>query len=518
MSAVIRVPFSGRTRGHAGGSPAGRNHHRTLAGRLSGRSLATCLAALAAVASGQQYDHLTIVPDSLATALAPVCARVESRGLADTTVTVADVLASSSGRDDQEKVRNFIKRAYADWGVTDVLLAGDNEQIPCRLCYVEINGQYHDWIPTEIYYSALDGDWDGDGDGRFGEPEDSVDLIPDVLLGRLPLVTPAEMQAFAARYLAYTGDSTRPYLENVLYAGFDISDQYREEDICEVLDSLFRPPAMRAFKVYDSHSGNHKDSVRQLLDRGMHVWLQYDHCTYNILGSGWLRHNWYLPATELNNMANAPDYSIGICAGCLPSAFDSSYCVAEVLLAAPNGGCVAFFGSTRLTWGTDPDPLRTGSHYYCEKVLEGLWAGPGPGSFAGLVAGQASAAPLVPSNVVWRWCHYEFMLSGEPSMPVWVPANVGTGEAPESRAGRETGGATIVRGVLFVGAGPGPDPEPPGRPGSWHAPSLFDAAGRAVMGLRPGANDLRQLAPGVYYVVTGSNSANVRKVVKAGKD
>ncbi len=171
-------------------------------------ALGAAVALLVGLASGQPYDHLTIAPDSLLAALALVCAQVESRGFSDTTVSATDVLASSAGRDDQEKFRNFIKRAYSEWGTTHVLLAGDNEQIPCRLCWVEINTEYRDWIPTELYYSALDGDWDKDADGRFGEPEDSVDLIPDVLLGRLPLATPAELQAFADRYLIYTGDST----------------------------------------------------------------------------------------------------------------------------------------------------------------------------------------------------------------------------------------------------------------------------------------------------------------------
>jgi len=458
------------------------------------------LLALFALPAAAQYDHLTIVPDSLASALAPVCARVESRGLSDTTVSVSDVLASSTGRDDQERIRNFIKRAYSEWGTTYVLLAGDNEQIPCRRCWVELTPQYKDSIPTELYYSALDGDWDGDGDGQFGEAEDSVDLIPDVLLGRLPLATPAEMEAFADRFIAYTGDSTKPYLENALFAGFDINAQYREEDNCELLDSLLRPPSVRSFKVYDSHSGNHEDSVKHLLNRGMNIWLQYDHCAYNTMGCGWLNHNWFLLWGELDDMTNAPDYTINVAAGCFPSAFDSSYCVAEVLLTAPAGGCVATFGSTRLTWGTDPDPFRTGTHFYCEKTLEGFWQGPGNGSFAGLVTGQTQAAPLVPGNVVWRWCHYEFMLAGEPSMPVWVPAGTGVVEREKREVRRVKDGATVVRGVLFL-------PEARGEKRESRS-ELLDITGRKMLDLHHGGDDVSALAPGVYFVRAEPSAAS----------
>lgn len=455
-------------------------------------------------AAAGQYDHLTITADSLAPALAPLCARVEAQaGLNDTVITVDAILATTSGRDDQEKIRNYIRQAYTDWGITYVLLAGDNEQIPCRLCWVEVNSTYRDWIPTELYYSALDGDWDGDGDGRFGEPEDSVDLTPDVLLGRLPLATPVEMEAFVSRYLAYTRDSTRTYLENVLFAGFDYSPGFYGEEACEVYDSLLRPETMRPFKVYDSHSGNHKDSVMHLLDNRMHIWVQYDHCNYNVMGCGYTNHNWLLWTWELDDMANAPDYSVMLAAGCLPSAFDSSYCVTEVLLTAPSGGCVATLGNTRIGFGVNPEPLRGGSHYYCEKVLEGFWAGPGHGSFTGLVTGQAEAAPLAEENVVWRWCHYEFLLAGEPSMPVWVPTTSGIEQERAETVLRPLVWS-VVRNTIHLRS-----PVPA---------VLFDAGGRQVVTLQPGANDARGLAPGVYYVRAGDSTPAVSKLVKIGKE
>jgi DNA-binding beta-propeller fold protein YncE len=50
---------------------------------------------------------------------------------------------------------------------------------------------------------------------------------------------------------------------------------------------------------------------------------------------------------------------------------------------------------------------------------------------------------------------------------------------------------TIVHGVLFL-------PEAASRKSQ--AASLLDATGRKVLGLRPGANDVRALAPGVYFV------------------
>ncbi|MCX6843948.1 MAG: hypothetical protein NTX53_16925 [candidate division WOR-3 bacterium] len=51
---------------------------------------------------------------------------------------------------------------------------------------------------------------------------------------------------------------------------------------------------------------------------------------------------------------------------------------------------------------------------------------------------------------------------------------------------------TIIRGVLFV--------SDDRRPGTADRAALLDIAGRKVAELRPGANDVRALAPGVYFV------------------
>jgi hypothetical protein len=63
--------------------------------------------------------------------------------------------------------------------------------------------------------------------------------------------------------------------------------------------------------------------------------------------------------------------------------------------------------------------------------------------------------------------------------------------------------ALLVRGVLFLA----------GSPSASSSPSdLVDASGRKVMKLQPGANDVRALAPGVYFVREAQAQA-VRKVV-----
>jgi YVTN family beta-propeller protein len=65
----------------------------------------------------------------------------------------------------------------------------------------------------------------------------------------------------------------------------------------------------------------------------------------------------------------------------------------------------------------------------------------------------------------------------------------------------------VVRGVLFLPGASGHKPQ---------AASLMDASGRKVLDLKPGANDVRALAPGVYFVREAQAQAQaeaIRKVV-----
>jgi len=70
---------------------------------------------------------------------------------------------------------------------------------------------------------------------------------------------------------------------------------------------------------------------------------------------------------------------------------------------------------------------------------------------------------------------------------------------PTPDAPRITPGATIVRGVLWLG-GAGQS-QCVGRTGLRDSPcaALLDIGGRKVLDLRPGPNDISSLAPGVYF-------------------
>jgi hypothetical protein len=73
-----------------------------------------------------------------------------------------------------------------------------------------------------------------------------------------------------------------------------------------------------------------------------------------------------------------------------------------------------------------------------------------------------------------------------------VPVGPSGIEASDRRLERSPAIATFCRGVLFLPSDRGP--------GTGDRAALVDASGRRVMNLSRGANDVRALAPGVYFV------------------
>jgi Peptidase family C25 len=454
------------------------------------------LALLVAAALSQPYDHVVITSSTLALRFAPLGAFIESSlGLNDTVVTTTAIYAQFPGRDNPERIRNFIKYAYSNWGTTHVLLGGDVEVVPCRYCFVR-RGSTTENVPCELYYSDLDRDWDANRNNIFGEPDDSVDMRPNVFLGRVPASTAGSVDIFTNKFTTYSSDPNAAYLRDVFLNGFDLylSPVIYGEIACELYDTTLVPSSMRpCTKVYDSHTGDHKIATLAALNQGPHIWVHADHCGWNCMGVGWTNHRQVLELSDLNALTNGPNYTILTSVGCDVGAFDSADCDAEVFTYAPNGGGVAVLANSRAGLLKGPDWHRMASFLQVEYTLYCLFNHGGNASLEDLARVQGLVAPLADTSETYRWCQYQYLLFGEPAMPVWVPGASGAETREKSELRREKAGPTVVRGRLVL-------PEAAGGGRSTVGACLLDAAGRRVLDLHPGANDLSQLPPGVYFV------------------
>lgn len=94
-----------------------------------------------------------------------------------------------SGDTAANNIRAWLARHYRQKNIKYVLFIGnpdpDHGTVPMKRCF-----PHFDEALTDHYYADLTGNWDLDGDGKYGEQDDfgpgGIDAIPDVIVGRIP--------------------------------------------------------------------------------------------------------------------------------------------------------------------------------------------------------------------------------------------------------------------------------------------------------------------------------------------
>lgn len=150
----------------------------------------------------------------------------------DAAVAITDsIFQRYSGVDNAERLRNYLIDFY-QFGGRYVILGGDESQVPIRYAHnynVSSPPDLYNSIICDLYFADVDGNWDADGDGVWGEPtEDSPDLGADLAVGRLPFSRPEQVLAYTSKleaYLFHPGNGDATYLNRTI---FFTSDQMRD--------------------------------------------------------------------------------------------------------------------------------------------------------------------------------------------------------------------------------------------------------------------------------------------------
>ena len=104
------------------------------------------------------YDMLIITGEGYEDGFKEYMEYYESIGVRNRLVTVAEIISSMEGMDNQEKIRNYIIKEYTDNDIIMVLMGGDVNIVPYRGLYatVQSSSVYTDSnIPADLYFSAL---------------------------------------------------------------------------------------------------------------------------------------------------------------------------------------------------------------------------------------------------------------------------------------------------------------------------------------------------------------------------
>ena len=380
------------------------------------------------------YQMMIITPASFVAAYQPLIDMYKIRGIKALTVTKEYINTNMTGQDLPEKMRNYIIQEYQGHGVEYVLLGGDVDQIPYRgfWAYVVSGSGYEDSnIPTDLYFSALDGNWNTDGDSKWGEPGED-DLLPDVSVARMPAGTLTELNHMLNKTISYQsapvlGDNAHP-----LMAGEHLYDNPNTEG-SDYLELLIGHHEDNGYTT----DGITPDNTLDKMYDEVSYWSGSDLISRFNQGRSFLHHSGHANETYVFKLSNSDitdgnfsqvngttrNYSLIYTHGCLCGAFDYSDCIAEKTVTITNFAA-AFVGNSRYGWFNEGQTEGPSAHMHREFVdamyTDGL-----------LRIGRTHAesktmtAPWVNAPGQWepgalRWCFYDCNVLGDPAMSMWT--------------------------------------------------------------------------------------------------
>mgnify|MGYP000570399039 CR=1 FL=1 len=313
---------------------------------------------------------------------------------------------STPGRDTQEKMRNLVKQLYAERGLKYVILAGNYQHCPVRYGYLPYT-TYN--VPADMYFGDLDGSWDANNNGNFGEMDgDSVDLFHDVYVGRLPFSTAANVANFLHKDTTYEKTPDGDYLDDVLlphevlWANIDYHGGIVNRNIAILLNE--RSP-------WQVDSGLNMNSSRAIsaLNAGRQHMHFAGHGSENAFGSTF-------STSHIPSLTNIGKPTIVTSMACHCGWFDrSASCLGELLVNATNGGAVATMLNARYGWGAPPcqGPNENLNCQIYHNFQKALTLGQAHGLARDFLRNESF------SQMSTRWAMYTNTLQGDPMMRVW---------------------------------------------------------------------------------------------------
>ncbi|HWR62905.1 MAG TPA: C25 family cysteine peptidase [Candidatus Thermoplasmatota archaeon] len=398
-------------------------------------------------ASLDNYDLLIITTDALKTGFDPLKQAHDATGVATVIKTLTDI-----GGSDLESIRDYILTAYTDWGVEYVLIGGDDNIVPAPILWVsgmdENVTYYEDSMPADLYYACLDGPYNYDGDGNWGEPNDGtgggdVDLVAEVYVGRACVGNAAEVTNFVTKTVAYINrDINDPYLKKINLAAEYLGDYgiasyggtYMDQLVNGSTDDGYTTVGISSddyviSKLYDSPSYSWPSSaIISVINNGVHVINHLGHASYD--------YDLKLDTYDVDGLTNPSNRTCFIYSqGCMAGGFDNGDCIAEHFTVKTTHAAFAVIMNARYgffwSYSTDGDSQRLHRQFW-DAVFGEIMPEIGRANHDS----KEDNLPIIGRSCI-RWCYYETNLFGDPALKITEinnnpPANPSVPSGPTS--------------------------------------------------------------------------------------
>lgn len=384
-----------------------------------------------------EYDILLITNSALASSFEDYIEFKESQGFSVALETTESIYGIYPGGDDAVKVRNCIMSYYQSYNIQYVIMGGDagnsNEEaiVPHRGFAVDDEPS----LPSDMYFSNLDGTWNQDGDGYWGE-QNEIDPYAEVLIGRMCVDSAAEVTNAINKHILYQNDPVIEDITKAVMVGEELNNNpwtyggnYKDQIVTGgTFDGYYTEGFTDNFEInyfYDRDGGWSKwDIFDEFSDTGINL--------INHLGHSSPTYNMKMDTSDLttSNFTNnglARGFSIGYSQGCYNGSFDNyhyngyytSDCFAEVMANTLPTGEVACIANSRYGWYM-PGGTNSSSQYYDRMFFDGIF-GAGLSEIGDVNRySHEDDVSVMQNNSNMRWVCYQTNLFGDPSLDIWT--------------------------------------------------------------------------------------------------
>jgi len=386
------------------------------------------------VRSENNYSLLIVTPDQFVDDFDGLRDIYLSRGIKSNIFTSEYIAANISGQDLQEKIRNFIIQEYEESNIEFVILGGDVEHIPYRgfSCTVQSGGGYtSNDIPADLYYSALDGTWDDNNNGIWGEIDED-DLLPEVAVARYPFSNASELAKIIHKSINYQNNPVLGELVTPLLAGEHLYSNpetwgrdYLDLLIGERDDNGYTtigiPETYQIDSLYE-HDGSWGGSdIMNEINEGKQFVHHVGHASPSYVA--------HLNSSDITNSnfygANGVDHNYTLLQthGCDCGSFDNNDCILEKMVTIDNFA-VSVIGNSRFGWFNEGQSEGPAAHLHREMV-DAMYNEAIRHLGAAFVESKIQTAPWVEAPGQWeegalRWNFYDINILGDPVLSVWT--------------------------------------------------------------------------------------------------
>ncbi|MEO0081243.1 MAG: C25 family cysteine peptidase [candidate division WOR-3 bacterium] len=382
-------------------------------------------------------DMAVITTGGLASAFQPFADWKTKRGIKTVIIRTDSVYSTYPGRDNQEKIRNCVIDYWKNHGLKWLLVGGDAEVVPVRLARIVCEGNTGD-IATDFYYADLQGSWDSNRNNLFGEMTDSMDLFHDIFVGRTPVDNASDVAVFFAKDTMFERYQDTTCLRKLLLGSTMLFSPFHGRVINRMIAELF-PTSWQFAHLEDPASGVYRNAMNQGYQLA-HVAAHGSPTTFSVMSSSEVPSltNGFTKLNFVNSIA------------CESGWFDGQECLAEALVKAANGGCVACCLNSRYGFGYPP---AFGPSEMLDLQFYRHLTNADASQFGTLNAlSKDHFQTLTMGQEVWRWCVYELNLFGDPTLAIFtqVPRNLAVTCADSALVGPQVFRVGVRNGLAPV--------------------------------------------------------------------